>query len=108
MGGKKFMSNKDIKELSKMLKKLEELKEALEGACDMPNFIKEAIEKGHKEEAKISVHKYADGRAETSVEGSTMGILIALAGLEKTVLNKIGVPAGLFELIKDTVGTKEA
>jgi hypothetical protein len=107
MGGKKFMSNKDLKELEKMLKRLEDLKESLEGACNMPNFIKEAIEKGHKEEAKISVHKYADGRAETRVEGSTMGILIALAGLEKTVLNKINAPAGLFEVIKDTVGTKE-
>lgn len=98
------MSNKD---LDKMIEKLKELNELLEGACDMPKHLKEAIEKGHKEEAKISVHKYADGRAETSVEGSTMGILIALAGLEKTVLNKINAPAGLFELIKDTVGTKE-
>jgi len=105
MGGKKFMRDKD---LEKMIKKLKELNEILEGVTDgMPNKIKEAIEKGHKEEAKISVHKYADGRAETSVEGSTMGILIALAGLEKTVLDKINVPAGLFELIKDTVGTKE-
>jgi len=96
------------KDLEKMIKKLKELNEILEGVTDgMPNKIKEAIEKGHKEEAKISVHKYADGRAETSVEGSTMGILIALAGLEKTVLDKINVPAGLFELIKDTVGTKE-
>jgi hypothetical protein len=105
MGGKKFMRDKD---LEKMIKKLKELNEILEGVTDgMPNKIKEAIEKGHKEEAKISVHKYADGRAETRVEGSTMGILIALAGLEKTVLDKINVPAGLFELIKDTVGTKE-
>ena len=96
------------KDLEKMIKKLKELNEILEGVTGgMPNMIKEAIEKGHKEEAKISVHKYADGRAETSVEGSTMGILIALAGLEKTVLEKINVPAGMFELIKDTVGTKE-
>lgn len=105
MGGEKFMSNL---ELDKMIEKLKELNEMLEGACDLPNNIKKAIEKGHQEEAKISVHKYADGRAETSVEGSTMAILISLAGLEKTVLNKIGVPAGLFELIKDTVGTREA
>lgn len=102
------MSSKDIKKLEKMLKKLEELKESLEGVCDTPNFIKEAIKKGHKEEAKISVHKYADGRAETKIEGSTMGILIALAGLEKSVLNKINAPAGMFELIKETVGTREA
>lgn len=99
------MKNKD---LDKMIEKLKELSELLEGVSDIPNHFREAIEKGHKEEAKISVHKYADGRAETSVEGSTMGILIALAGLEKTVLNKINVPAGLFELIKDTVGTREA
>lgn len=99
------MSNKD---LDKMIEKLKELNEMLEGACDLPKHLKEVIEKGHKEEAKISVHKYADGRAETRVEGSTMGILIALAGLEKTVLNKINAPAGLFELIKETVGTREA
>lgn len=96
------------KDLDKMIEKLKELNEILEGVSDMPNKIKEAIEKGHKEEAKISVHKYADGRAETSVEGSTMGILITLAGLEKTVLNKINAPAGLFELVKETVGTREA
>ena len=99
------MRNKDFKE---MIKKLEELNEILENVNDVPNKIKEAIEKGHKEEAKISVHKYADGRAETSVEGSTMGILITLAGLEKCVLEKINAPAGLFELVKETVGTREA
>lgn len=105
MGGEKLMRDKD---LDKMIEKLKELNEILEGVSDMPNKIKEAIEKGHKEEAKISVHKYADGRAETSVEGSTMGILITLAGLEKTVLSKVNAPAGLFELVKETVGTREA
>ena len=97
------------KDLEKMIKKLKELNEILEGVTDgMPNKIMEAINKGHKEEAKISVHKYADGRAETSVEGSTMGILITLAGLEKCVLEKLNAPAGLFELVKETVGTREA
>ena len=96
------------KDLDKMIEKLKELNEILEGFNDMPNKLKEAIDKGHKEEAKISVHKYADGRAETSVEGSTMGILVTLAGLEKCVLEKINAPAGLFELVKETVGTREA
>ena len=97
------------KDLEKMIKKLKELNELLEGVTEgMPNKIMEAINKGHKEEAKISVHKYADGRAETNIEGSTMGILIALAGLEHSVLEKLNAPAGLFELVKETVGTREA
>ena len=96
------------KDIEKMIKKLEELNKLLESVSDLPNNLKDAIEKGHKEEAKISVHKYADGRAETSVEGSTMGILVTLAGLEKCVLEKINAPAGLFELVKETVGTREA
>lgn len=99
------MRDKDLKQ---MIKKLEELNKILEGAKGIPNLIKEAIEQGHNEEAKISVHKHADGTAETSIEGSTMGILITLAGLEKTILNKINAPVEVFELIKETVGTREA
>ena len=104
MGGEKLMKNKDLKQ---MIKKLEELNELLEGANNIPNKIKEAIEKGHNEEAKISIHKHADGSAETSVEGSTMAILITLAGLEKTILNKINAPVEVFELVKETIGTRE-
>jgi hypothetical protein len=96
------------KELDKMIDRLKELSEMLEGAKEIPNYMEKAIKKGFTEEAKISLHKYANGKAETRIEGSTMGILIALAGLEKTVLEKINAPAGLFDLIKETVGTKGA
>lgn len=99
------MRDKDLKQ---MIKKLEELTEMLENVEEIPNKIMEAIEQGYNEEAKITVHKYADGRAETQIEGSTMAILITLAGLEKSVLDRVNAPAGLFELVKETVGTKEA
>lgn len=86
---------------------LKELNKVLENVSDTPSKIQEFIEKGHQEEAKITIHKYADGRAETGIEGSTPALLVALAGLEHTILEKLDVPAGMFELVKRTLGTKE-
>ena len=100
------MSKRD-KELEKMLEMLKELNKMLENVEDTPSKIQEFINRGHSEEAEISIHKYADGRAETGVKGSTPALLVALAGLEHTVLEKLDVPAGMFELVKRTLGTRE-
>lgn len=74
----------------------------------MVDKIDKELTKAHKEECKLSVEKDKKGHAQVKMEGSTLAILIALAGLEKTVLEKTHVPAGLYEIIKNSVGTKEA
>lgn len=71
------------------------------------NKMQKEINKAFKEKASISIEKFEDGRTETHIEGSTLGILIALAGLEKSVLEKLDVPREVWGLIKRTVGTKE-
>lgn len=60
-----------------------------------------------KEKAVVSIEKFEDGSATTKIEGNNLSILIALAGLEKTVFEKLDVPNGLWEMVKDKVGTKE-
>ena len=61
-----------------------------------------------KEKAVVSIEKFEDGRATTRIEGSNLSVLIALAGLEKTVFEKLEVPEGLWEMVKEKIGTKEA
>ncbi|MBQ2870348.1 hypothetical protein IJE86_01460 [bacterium] len=97
---------KETKEILEELKDI--MKDLLNGNRDsMINKIEERITKGFKEHAKISIEKFEDGRASTNIEGTTMGILIALAGLEKTILEKTNPPKELWELIKKSVGTME-
>lgn len=74
----------------------------------LSNKMKKRIDEAFKEKATVSIEKFEDGTAQSRIEGSNIGILIALAGLEKTVLEKLDTPKGLWELIKHTVGTKEA
>ena len=53
------------------------------------------------------LEKFEDGEADISIEGSSVSLLIALAGLEKAVFEKLNPPKGFWELIKLTVGIKE-
>lgn len=72
------------KELLEMLKGLNEVLEDMLG----------------DEEASISIETCKDGTAKTHIEGTNIGVLIALAGLENAVLEQTHAPEGLFELIK--------
>ena len=95
----------DIEELEKILESLKKLnKDLKKDELDS----KELLDEAFNERAKISIEKFENGRAETSIEGSTLGILILLAGLEKTVLEHMGAPEEVWESIKQIVGTKEA
>lgn len=98
------------KELLEMLKSLNGVLEDMlgDGKDSFKNKVQERISDAFKEKASLSIEKFEDGRAETHIEGSNIGVLIALAGLEKTVLEKLDAPKGLWELVKHTVGTKEA
>lgn len=86
------------KELLEMFNKLKNI---------MADNVKDSISEAFNEPAKISIEKDADGRAKTHIEGKPLPILIALAGLEKAVLEKLDAPTGVWELIKEAVGTKE-
>ena len=98
------------KEILEMLKDLNEvLGDLLSDDKDsVKSKLQERIEKGFTEKASVSIVKFEDGRAETHIEGTNVAVLIALAGLEKSVLEKLNPPKGLWELIKHSVGTREA
>lgn len=98
------------KELLEMLKSLNGVLEDMlgDGKDSFKNKVQKRISDGLNERASLSIEKFEDGRAETHIEGSNIGVLIALAGLEKTVLEKLDVPRGAWELIKHSVGTEEA
>lgn len=98
------------KELLEMLKSLNGVLEDMlgDGKDSFKNKVQKRISDGLNEKASLSIEKFEDGRAETHIEGSNIGVLIALAGLEKTVLEKLDVPRGAWELIKHSVGTEEA
>lgn len=98
------------KESKEMLKELNEVSGDLlnDNITGVNSKIKDKIQEAFKEEATISIKKSKDERAETHVEGSTLAILITLAGLEKTVLEKLNTPNAIWEMIKHTVGTEEA
>lgn len=95
----------EIKEMLKDL--LKDLEEKLDKIGEEFN-LKDKISEAHKEKAVISIEKQEDGTAITRVEGSNLAILITLAGLEKAVLKKLNPPKGLYEMIKHSVGVKEA
>lgn len=97
------------KELKEMLKELNEvLRDLLNDNITAVNSkIKNKIQEAFKDEATISIKKSKNGRAKSHIEGSTLAILITLAGLEKTVLEKLNTPNGAWEIIKHTVGTME-
>ena len=93
-------------EIKEMLKDL--LKDLGEKLDQMGDFnLQDKLNEAHKQPAKLSIEKHEDGTAETHIEGTNLAVLIALAGLEKTVLEKSNPPRGLWELVKNTTGTME-
>ena len=96
------MENK-LKELKKLIDTLLE-----ETSDELEEELADALKKVHKEKAFISVKKNADGTATTKLEGTTMSILVALAGLEQNILKQTKVPKDVWEIIRDCVSTKEA
>lgn len=95
MGGKKL---KMKKELNEMLKSAETLTKMM---------LSDALDKAITEKCSISITKNEKGEAKQEIKGSPLAILVTLAGLEKTILEKIEAPTGLFEMIKEFVGTEE-
>lgn len=96
-----------------LLETLNKVKDTLKDYVDKneKKFVKELnneFKKAHKEECKISIEKDKKGQACVRTEGSTLAILITLAGLEKSVLESTHVPAGVWEMVKNHVGTKGA
>lgn len=96
------MKNKNLDKLYEMLKELVEPTE-----IEIMKLLDKQIEKAHKEEAKISIEKKADGSACSIIEGSKTAILISLAGLEKSILRKLEVPESVWKYIKVKTGEKE-
>lgn len=64
-----------------------------------------SLKEADKEDVVISLVKKNDN-TKVKLEGSTMAILLSLAGLEKHVIKELNVPEGLFETIKEMVGVK--
>lgn len=79
------------KEFLEMLKSLNGVLEDMLGDNEnsLTNKMKKRIDEGFKEKATVSIEKFEGGRAETRIEGTNIGILIALAGLEKNSTRKI-------------------
>lgn len=98
------------KELIEMLEGLNEVLEDILGDEEsFKNKLEERLNKAlNEEEASISIETCKDGKAKTHIEGTNIGILIALAGLENAVLEQIHAPEGLFELIKEYTRTERA
>lgn len=97
------------KDLLKLLKELNGVIEDItkEYKSETKGNFKKALDKAFKEKASISIEKFENGKAETHIEGSTLAILITLAGLEQTILEHTKIPTPLWEAIKDTVGTRD-
>jgi len=96
-------------ELKKMLHELnEKLGKILEDQGEeIENAITDRINEALNEECFISITKDKYGKAVTKAEGSTLAILVTLAGLEKALLRETHVPSNVWEMIKDTVGARE-
>lgn len=64
------------------------------------------LEKALAENVEISI-KIENGECNVTIEGNTLAILIALAGLENSVLKTLSPEKGLYEFIKARVSTEE-
>lgn len=69
--------------------------------------LRKEIEKAFNEPVKLSIKKEKDGQCSTEIQGTTLSILIALAGLEKSTLERLDVPPYIWAFVKEIVGTKE-
>ena len=93
------MNNKKIEKL------LNDIKETIK-ELNLDNMAETFIE-ATKDPCEISIRTDNKGGAEINVEGHKLSLLIALAGLEKSVLQQLNCDKDTFELIKNIVGTRE-
>lgn len=88
------------------MKALLELLEKLDTNKIIEKFHKK-LEEAMEEECTISIVKSKGGKATTHIEGSYIAILLTLAGLEKSVLEKLDFDAEMFDFLKSLIGNKE-
>ncbi len=74
----------------------------------MSSSLDKMINEAFKEKASISIEKFEDGSANTSIKGRRLPILVTLAGLENFLLKELDPPKGLWEQVQNKIGTKEA
>lgn len=94
------------KELKELLKDFSELLDKIGG--DTKSSLSNDIDKAFREKASISITKDEEGKSEMHTKGTTLAILITLAGLEKGLLEQLDVPNTLWEIIKCKVGARKA
>lgn len=103
------MMDKEL--LEKMEKMLEDLKEIEthvfnNDKSSLGDNLFNKLEKAFNEEIKVSIETHKNGVSKVEAKGSNIGLLVALAGLEKAILEKINPPKGFWEIIKNSVGVK--
>lgn len=84
----------------------DKIKELLSSLID--DVMEYSLQEALNEECEITVKKGKGGVVETEISGSGMALLVTLAGLEKTILDKVGCTDSMFKIIKGAIGTKEA
>ena len=75
---------------------------------EMSKTIEERFEEANKDEFSIKAKKEKDGDVKVELKGERLSILLGLAGLEHTILEKLEVPKDIWEIIKKTVYTEDA
>ena len=82
---------------------------------DFKNFILEgdedidkALREHYNKPTLIHIEKNEEGDSSIKLEGTATAILITLAGLEKSIMENLNPPAGLYDLIKMKTGIKGA
>lgn len=99
---------KEINELKELVSDLKELFDGKENVNEkLKKQFYKAMEKAIKEPCEIIVKKDKDGYASCKIEGYRLPLLIALAGAEKNILEKLNSSEGEFEFIKSYIGCKE-
>lgn len=72
-------------------------------------LINDKLYKSLKEEEKKDMRILLlkkNGKTTVEIEGSTLSVLLSLAGLEKHIIKELKVPEDLFEIIKEMVGVE--
>lgn len=111
MGGEKLKmtNNEKLEELLESLKEINKILESATDDMDTKEDYEKFLNAGIKGEAHIHIDKdKKNGYSAIKIEGSTPAILVALAGSEKAILKQLHVPSGVFDLVKHSIGTKEA
>lgn len=87
---------------------MEELKELMDKLLSSTlTKTLESLEENLHEPCKIAIEKDKKGVAHTQIEGKRVAILITLAGLEKTILEKTNTPSEVYEFIRKLVGAED-